>query len=89
MHAKDAHAVDADIRSADIALIEAEVEFRVEAKLKRVQAEGEQLRASDVPRMETEAAERKARAALAGSSSRYAGKIDEILALTIVAPQMV
>lgn len=81
--------MDADIRSADIALIEAEVEFRVEAKLKRVQAEGEQLRASDVPRMEAEAAERKARAILAGSSSRYAGKIDEILALTVVAPSMV
>ena len=53
---------------------------------KRVQAEAEQLRASDVPRMEAEAAERKARAALAGSSSRYAEKINEILALTAVAP---
>ena len=50
--------METDIRSADIALIEAEVEFRLEARLEEVQAEAEEQRVRDLARIEREAATR-------------------------------
>ena len=50
------------IRSADIALIEAEVRFRLEAELQRHHAEAELLRVSEIARVETEALEHETRA---------------------------
>ena len=50
------------IRSADVALIEAEVQFRLDNELKQVRVEAERLRAKEIARAETTALEREARA---------------------------
>ncbi len=47
-----------DIHPADIALIEAEVEFRLKAKLEQLQAEAAEQRVRDLARIEREAATR-------------------------------
>jgi hypothetical protein len=50
-----------DLRSAEIALIEAEVEFRLNCELERVRADAAQAQARELARVEAEAAEHRAR----------------------------
>jgi hypothetical protein len=50
------------IRSADVALIEAEVQFRLDAELERVRVEAKGFRASEITLAETIALERETRA---------------------------
>ena len=52
---------ESDIRSADISLIEAEVEFRLKAELERVQAEATRQQSRELARIEAEAAEQRRR----------------------------
>ncbi len=68
----------ADIRSANIALIEAEVEFRLKAKLEQVQAEAEEQRVRDLARIESDAA---TRLELAVAEARAAGEAAALDAL--------
>ena len=78
----EAHAVETDIRSADIALIEAEVEFRLEARLEQAQAEAEEQRVRDLARIEREAATRLepavAKARVAGEAAALQGMAAEV-----------
>ncbi len=50
-----------DVRSADLMLIEAEVEFRLKSELERLQSEAAKQQARELSRVEAEAAERRAR----------------------------
>ena len=77
--------METDIRSADIALIKAEVEFRLEARLEQVQAEAEEQRVRDLARIKREAATRlepavaEARAAgEAAALETLAGEVERV-----------
>src|ERR1043165_3565537 len=52
---------DDELRLADVQLIEAEVEFRLQAELERLQAEAARQQAQELARVEAEASERRAR----------------------------
>ncbi len=74
--------METDIRSADIALIETEVEFRLEAKLEQVQTEAEEQRVRDRARIEREAATRLepavAKARVAGEAAALEAMAAEV-----------
>src|SRR5581483_11271098 len=59
--APDADAEHDDLRASEVALIEAEVEYRLNTELERVRAEAAQQQARELARVEQEAAERRAR----------------------------